>query len=33
LLWDEKPDSDLKVSSQKIQEICAKVIKELEEKI
>lgn len=33
LIWDEKPDSDLKVSSEKIQVICDKVINELKEKI
>lgn len=33
LLWDEKPDCDLKASSEKIQEICKKVIQELEEKV
>lgn len=32
LLWDEKPDKELEASSQKIQDICSQVIKELEEK-
>lgn len=33
LIWDEKPDEDLKASTEKIDKICEKVVKELEAKI
>lgn len=33
LIWDEKPDKDLKASADKIRDICDKVISELEKKI
>lgn len=33
LLWDEKPDGELKQSADKIQDVCSKVIKELEAEI
>lgn len=32
LLWDESPKKELEISSNKIQNICAKVIAELEDK-
>ncbi len=33
LLWDEKPTSELEKSAEEVQQICSKVIEELEEKI
>lgn len=33
LIWDEKPDEDLKSSAEKMDEICTKVLTELEEKV
>lgn len=31
LLWDEKPTEELETSAEKVQDICSKVIEELEE--
>lgn len=33
LLWDEKPEQDLKASAEKMDKICAQVLTELEAKI
>ena len=33
LIWDGKPDADLKKSAEKMQDICSNVIKELEAEI
>lgn len=33
LIWDEEPDQKLKESVEKIDKICTKVLKELEEKV
>lgn len=33
LIWDDKPDEDLKKSADKMQDICSTVIKELEAEI
>jgi hypothetical protein len=33
LLWDEKPDEELRESSKKMKTICSQVIKELKEEI
>jgi hypothetical protein len=33
LLWDEKPEEKLVISADKVQNLCSKVIKELEEKL
>lgn len=32
LIWEEKPEEDLKASAQKMQELCTRIIAELEEK-
>lgn len=33
LIWDEKPDEELQKSADKVEDICDRVIKELEEEI